>query len=282
MQPKLTIRFWGVRGSIPSPGPSTVRYGGNTPCVSIHFPGDSTLVLDSGSGIRELGKYLSRRQGEIFIILSHPHWDHIHGFPFFHPIYQKARKINLFPNRTDQEVICSLLDQMDGAHFPVSADTLPSQPDCVTESDVDFLRSRGIHAVKIATNHPGGGFGYRIENQGSSAVYLTDNELDPPYAKVTEFKEFVEFCRNADVLIHDAQYVEADMPLKHGWGHSLASQAGALAAEAGAKQLILYHHDPDRVDEEIDVIQEDIRKRLHQKGSPTKCLAAYEGLTIEI
>ncbi len=282
MRPKLTIRFWGVRGSIPSPGPSTVRYGGNTPCVSIHLPGDKTLVLDSGSGIRELGKHLSKNRGEIFLILSHSHWDHIHGFPFFHPIYQKARKISLFPNLTEKEVICSLLDQMDGAHFPVSADSLPSQPNCVTESDVDFLRSRGIQAFKIATNHPGGGFGYRIEWQGCSAVYLTDNELDPPYTKTTQFEGFVEFCRNTDVLIHDAQYVEADMPLKHGWGHSLASQACTLAAEAGAKQLVLYHHDPDRVDDEIDAIQEDARNSLRKRGSLTKCVAAYEGLTIEI
>ncbi len=282
MQSKMTIRFWGVRGSLPSPGPSTVRYGGNTPCVSVHLPGNRTLVLDSGSGIRELGKFLSKDSGEIFIILSHPHWDHIHGFPFFHPIYQKARNISLFPNRTEQEVICSLLDQMDGAHFPVSADTLPSQPRCVTESDVDFLRSRGIHAFKIATNHPGGGYGYRIDCQGSSAVYLTDNELEPPYAKVTQFEEFVEFCRGTDVLIHDAQYLEADMPLKHGWGHSLASQACKLAAACAAKHLVLYHHDPDRTDEEVDAIQEDSRCRLKKNGSSAKCTAAFEGLTLEL
>ncbi len=282
MQPKLTLRFWGVRGSIPSPGLTTIRYGGNTPCVSLHLPGNKTLVLDSGSGIRELGKYLSKDSGEIFIILSHPHWDHIHGFPFFHPLYQKSRKISLFPNRTEQETICSLLDQMDGAHFPVSAESLPSQPKCVTEDDVDYLRSHGIKAFKIATNHPGGGFGYRVENQGGSAVYLTDNELDPPYPKVTEFEDFVRFCRNADVLIHDAQYIEADMPLKHGWGHSLASQACVLAAKAGAKHLILYHHDPDRTDDEIDAILEDSRRLLRKHGSGAKCSAAYEGLTLEI
>ncbi len=282
MQSRLTVRFWGVRGSIPSPGSSTVRYGGNTSCVSIHLPGDRTLVLDSGSGIRELGKFLSRNSGEIFLILSHSHWDHIHGFPFFHPLYQSGRKISLFPNRTEHEVICALLDQMDGAHFPVSAENLPAQPNCVTESDVDFLRSRGFHAFKIATNHPGGGFGYKIENGGRTVVYLTDNELDPPYAKTTEFGEFVEFCRDADLLIHDAQYVESDMPLKHGWGHSLASQAGALAADAAAKHLVLFHHDPDRTDDEIDAIQLDVRNRLQQRGARPICTAAYEGLTLEL
>lgn len=177
MQSKMTVRFWGVRGSIPSPGPTTVRYGGNTSCISVHLPGDKVLVLDSGSGIKELGRSLARQSSEIYIILSHSHWDHIHGFPFFQPIYEKSRRITLFPNRAGKNVICSLLDQMDGAHFPVNADSLPSQPDCVTGDDVEFLRGRGIVASKIETNHPGGGFGFKIENAGRSAIYLTDNEL---------------------------------------------------------------------------------------------------------
>lgn len=278
----MTVRFWGVRGSIPSPGKSTVRYGGNTSCVSVHFPGDKVLVLDSGSGIRELGKYLSANSAEIYIILSHSHWDHIHGFPFFHPIYQKSRHIRLFPNRTEQSTICSLLDQMDGAHFPVSSESLPSQPDCVGGDEVDFLRSHGIHVSKIPTNHPGGAFGYKLESGGRSVVYLTDNELEPPYAKTTEFEDFVRFCRRVDILIHDAQYLESDMPLKHGWGHSLASQACALAAAAEVKHLILYHHDPDRTDDEIDAIQDDARKQLHRLGSTARCTAAYEGLTLDI
>lgn len=278
----MTIRFWGVRGSIPSPGSSTVRYGGNTPCVSMHFPDDRALVFDAGSGIRELGKFLSSNSGEIYIILSHSHWDHIHGFPFFHPIYQKARNISLFPNEIEQDAICSLLDQMDGAHFPVSAASLPSQPNCITENDLDFLRSRGINARKIATNHPGGGFGYRVENAGRSAIYLTDNELNPPYPKATQFEEFVAFCRNADILIHDAQYIESDMPMKYGWGHSLVSQACALAAAAEVKHLILYHHDPDRTDDQVDAIQEEARDWLRQRASRTQCTAAYEGLTLEI
>jgi phosphoribosyl 1,2-cyclic phosphodiesterase len=278
----MTVRFWGVRGSIPSPGVKTTRYGGNTSCVSVHLPGDRILVLDSGSGIRELGKDLAQKSSELFIILSHSHWDHIHGFPFFHPIYEKTRRISLFPNRTGKNVICSLLDQMDGAHFPVSADSLPSQPNCVMGDDLEFLRDRGVTAHKVPTNHPGGGFGYRIENEGRSAVYLTDNELEPPYPKTTDFDGFVKFCRHADLLIHDSQYIESDMPLKHGWGHSLASQSCALAAAAEVKQLVLFHHDPDRTDEEIDVIQENARNLLRQRGSAVKCTAAYEGLAVEI
>jgi ribonuclease BN (tRNA processing enzyme) len=113
-------------------------------------------------------------------------------------------------------------------------------------------------------------------------VYLTDNELDPPYAKATEFDGFVQFCRNADLLIHDAQYRENDMPLKHGWGHSLASQACSLAAAAEAKHLVLYHHDPDRTDDEIDAIQEEAREWLRGHASAVRCTAAFEGLTLDI
>jgi phosphoribosyl 1,2-cyclic phosphodiesterase len=188
----------------------------------------------------------------------------------------------MFPNQAGKNVICSLLDQMDGAHFPVSAESLPSQPDCVIGDDLEFLRGRGVMASKIATNHPGGGFGFKIENAGRSAIYLTDNELDPPYPKATDFDGFVKFCRHADLLIHDAQYIENDMPHKHGWGHSLASQACALAVAAEVKQLVLYHHDPDRTDDEIDAIQEDARDWLRQRGSAIQCTAAYEGLAVEI
>jgi phosphoribosyl 1,2-cyclic phosphodiesterase len=278
----MVVRFWGVRGSIPSPGPKTIRYGGNTSCISIHLPGDKVLVLDSGSGIRELGRHLARNSSEIYIILSHAHWDHIHGFPFFLPIYEKMRRISLFPSRAGKDVICSLLDQMDGAHFPVSAENLPSQPDCITGDEVEFLHERGIAASKIATNHPGGGFGFKIENEGRSAIYLTDNELEPPYPKTTDFGGFVDFCRNADLLIHDAQYIESDMPHKHGWGHSLASQACALAEASAVKRLILFHHDPDRTDDEIDTIQVDARNWLLQRSSGVQCTAAHEGLAVEI
>jgi phosphoribosyl 1,2-cyclic phosphodiesterase len=298
MESSMTARFWGVRGSIPSPGTTTVRYGGNTPCVSLHLPGERILVLDSGTGIRELGKAIVRGSEEIFIILSHAHWDHIHGFPFFLPIYQPKRKIFMFPTRLgptsicglclrvkaegDKSIQCPLLDQMDGAHFPVLSEDVPSQPKCMAEDEVSFLCSRGFHISSIAANHPGGSFGYRIENAGKSLIYLTDNELDPPYRKATEFDGFVEFCRHADVLIHDAQYLERDMPQKHGWGHSLVSQACDLAAKSQVKHLVLYHHDPDRTDDELDRIQDDARRRLNGQNPRVTCTVAFEGLSLTL
>jgi phosphoribosyl 1,2-cyclic phosphodiesterase len=282
MKSSMTTRFWGVRGSIPSPGHPTVRYGGNTSCVSIHFPDDRILVFDAGTGIRELGKTVAAGAQEIFIVLSHPHWDHIQGFPFFGPIYEPNRKIHLFPTRLGRTMMCSLLEQMDGAHFPVTAASLPSQTICVTADEVDFLRARGFNISKVPTNHPGGGFGYRVESAGRSVVYLSDNELEPPYQKATEFDGFARFCRQADVLIHDAQYLEQDMPHKHGWGHSLVSQACSLAAAAEVKHLVLYHHDPDRTDAELDAIQENARRWFGEHHRQIECTAAYEGLTLEV
>lgn len=278
----MIVKFWGVRGSIPSPGPSTMRYGGNTACVSIDKGAGQILVLDAGTGIREMGKSLAERDAELFVLLSHNHWDHIQGFPFFVPIYQSNRKIYIFPTPQAKTMLCSLIDQMDGAHFPVSSDNLQSQYVCVIDNPMDFLRTHGFEISRLATNHPGGGYGYRIEHEGRAVVYITDNEIDPPYEKNTDFDEFVQFCNQADVLIHDAQYLEQDMPYKHGWGHSLVSQACDLAAAAKVRHLILFHHDPDRTDEELDSIQEKSRLFFRTNHSDILCTVAYEGLTLTV
>jgi len=282
MHPLMKVTFWGVRGSIPSPSRNTIRYGGNTSCVSIHTASDKILVLDAGTGIRELGKALAGGSEEIFLLLSHRHWDHIQGFPFFWPIYETNRIVNILSNEEGKSMICSLINQMDGAHFPVEPQSLPSVHQCINEDVSTFLNHYGFRVSRIATNHPGGGYGYRVEKNGHSVIYLTDNELDPPYKKTTEFEGFVRFCRHADLLIHDAQYIEKDMPQKHGWGHSLVSQVRQLAAEAEVKHLVLTHHDPDRTDEEIDAIQDEVRAWFRQHGLSITCTAAYEGLTIEI
>lgn len=282
MASSMNVKFWGVRGSIPSPGASTARYGGNTSCVSIHPDRGKILVLDASTGIRELGKAVAASAEEIFILLSHTHWDHIQGFPFFIPIYQPKRKIYVFQTLQDKTMLCALIEQMDGAHFPVNLDHLPSETKCITEDAIAFLRDHGFCISRIATNHPGGGYGYRVEHNGRSVVYLADNELDPPYEKATDFTEFVQFCQRTDVLIHDAQYLKKDMPHKHGWGHSLVSQACDLAVAAEAKHLILYNHDPERTDQELDSIQKDARSWFDKHHYTIQCTAAFEGLTVDI
>jgi len=282
MDTTMIIKFWGVRGSIPAPGPNTSRYGGNTSCVSINLGSNRILVLDAGTGIRSLGKELGKGSEEIFMLLSHRHWDHIQGFPFFNPIYDANRKIYIFSTEQEKTMICSVIDQMDGAHFPVKSQNLPALYRCITDNMINHLNEYGFNVLRIPTNHPGEGYGFRIEKSGRSVVYLTDNELDPPHFKKTEFADFVKFCSYADLLIHDAQYLQKDLPKKHGWGHSLVSQACSLAAVSNVKHLILFHHDPDRSDDELDLIQENSREWFKMNNYNIQCTVAYEGLTLNL
>lgn len=282
MHTAMTLQFWGVRGSIPAPGPTTVRYGGNTACVSVDLGHNTLLVLDAGTGMRALGEDLVGKDTDIFVLLSHAHWDHIQGFPFFAPLYQPHRTIAFFPTHMGHTLWCAALDQMDGMHFPMTPEDLPCRVLCLMEKGFEAFRERGCHLSWIATNHPGGGAGYRIECAGRSLVYLTDNELEPPYEKATSFAEFAEFCQQADVLIHDAQYLHSDMPAKHGWGHSLVQQACELAVAAEVKHLLLFHHDPGRTDDALDSIQDEARAWISTQDRHMQCTTAYEGLIIDI
>jgi phosphoribosyl 1,2-cyclic phosphodiesterase len=279
----MKITFFGVRGSIPSPGYDTYRYGGNTSCIHIETASGQDLVLDAGTGIRKLGKRLVEKNNTINLLLSHGHWDHIQGYPFFLPIYQPDRKIRVYTGATKgHEQICSLFDQIDGANFPVKATELPSQSECITANVETELARQNISVRRIPINHPGGGFGYRIEEDGTSCAYITDNELEPPDKVATTYDQWVAFCHGVDVLIHDAQYLEADMPHKHGWGHSLVSQVRQLAVDAEVRCLAMFHHDPDRTDTEIDFIQKENELFFQGKHAPSISLCAAENMQIKL
>jgi phosphoribosyl 1,2-cyclic phosphodiesterase len=279
----LIITFYGVRGSIPSPGPDTARYGGNTSCVYIELAGGNSLILDSGTGIRKLGKRLAQTHGAINILLSHGHWDHVQGYPFFEPIYQPGRHIRVFTSTHGEHgQICSLFNQIDGANFPVRAEQLPSRSECITEDPASVLREENISVRRARLNHPGGGYAYRIEEDGASCVYITDNELEPPSKVTTRYDQWVEFCRGVDVLIHDAQYLESDMPHKHGWGHSLVSQVTQLAVAAEAACLVMFQHDPGRSDAEIDFIQQGNDNFFRGRRAPSLSVCAAEGMRIRL
>jgi len=281
----MTIRFWGVRGSIPSPGPSTAKYGGNTPCVSVEMGDGRILVLDSGTGIRDLGKHLMTDPAapqSIFVLLTHEHWDHIQGFPFFSPIYEKDRKVVIFPVERGMNLFCSLLDQMDGAHFPVTYEQLPSVHECTHSDAVTYLTQHGVDISRQRTNHPGKCFGYRITRDGRSIVFMPDNELNPPANRQATIDQLADFCRDADLLIHDSQFVPSDMPHKRGWGHSLVSETCELAAAANVRQLVLFHHDPDRTDAQLDAIERESRNWFAEHAPKTRVTAAREGMIVEL
>lgn len=284
--PRYTVRFWGVRGSIPSPGPSTARYGGNTACVSVEGPyadGRDTIgILDAGTGIRALGEALAGSDLEIVLLLSHTHWDHIQGFPFFAPLRQEGRPIYLSRIERERGLYQLLLDQVDGRRFPLRLEDSGAEMHSFTPEKIREQESLGYIVRRIRANHSGETVGFRADLLGVSLVYLPDNELFPPEPGPTSFDEFAAFAQGADILIHDAQYTEADMPLKHGWGHSLISQVRELAKAARVRHLILFHHDPDRTDAELDAIQAESNAWFAANAPEIRCTVAYEGLAITL
>jgi len=279
----MVITFYGVRGSIPSPGIATARYGGNTSCVFIELQNGQILVMDAGTGIRELGKRLQETDDTINILLSHGHWDHIQGYPFFKPIYQPDRLIRVFTSAAGNHgQLCALFSQIDGANFPLKESELPSRSECIMEDIETILAGDNINIRRASLNHPGGGIAYRIEEDGASCAYITDNELQPPNAPATSYGQWVDFCQDVDVLIHDAQYLERDLPEKHGWGHSLVSQVRQLALDARVGCLVMFHHDPDRTDAEIDFIQLENENFFRGRRAPAMSLCAAERMQIRL
>jgi phosphoribosyl 1,2-cyclic phosphodiesterase len=274
----MIVRYWGVRGSIPVPGEGTVRYGGNTSCVSVERE-DGILVLDAGTGIRELGRALSGTETDIYILLTHLHGDHIQGFPMFQPLYEPGRRVHALEYRHGGRV-WSLIDLLDGIHWPVRPGELPSVCDCVRGEPLEFLRDQGFVVSRVEANHPGGAYGYRIEDEGKFFVHITDNEIDPPGDAVTSFEELLDFCRGAHVLSHDAQFLTSEMDHTRGWGHTDIGRACDLAVEAEVGHLVLFHHDPDRTDSQLDAIHAMARGSLEAHG--IECTVAFEGLKLEL
>jgi phosphoribosyl 1,2-cyclic phosphodiesterase len=277
----LIIKFYGVRGSIPSPGPDSVKYGGNTSCVFVQMATGPNIIFDAGTGIRTLGKELVNSDSALNIILSHGHWDHIQGFPFFAPLYQPDREISIL-RATESGDNCqhSLYDQLDGDKFPVKADALPSRSKCISKGDFRALYERNFDLTEKPLNHPGGGSAYKIEENGLSVAYVTDNELEPPYKPHTRYDDWVEFCHGVDVLIHDAQYTDGDMPHKRGWGHSLISQVRRLAVDAEVGSLVMFHHDPDRTDSQLDKVARENEIFFRENRAAARSFCAFEGLQI--
>ena len=279
----MQITFYGVRGSIPTPGPEYVRYGGNTACVHVALEDGTDIILDAGTGIRQLGNKLIKKTTPIHLLLSHNHWDHIQGFPFFTPIYQQGREINITPGLTTLPEYDQILKQMQGSVFPVPASALTSN---ITITPIpDHIDSWSIGSAQISRlpmNHPGKGSAYSIVENGKKFVYITDNELYPPYKKETDFLTFVDFTRDAEVIVHDAQYMLSDMPAKSGWGHSVAEEAVKLAMGSNAKRLALYSHDPDRTDDDIDKVVEHCNEYIAIAESELELFAAFEGQTLNL
>ena len=281
----MRIQFWGVRGSIPTPGPDTVHFGGNTSCVEVRA-GNKLLVFDGGTGLRLLGKTLVKQMPlEAHIFFSHVHWDHIQGFPFFDPAFVSGNRIHLYGgNNVSRTLEETLAGQMDHPNFPVHLTDMGAKMDFhdLHEGQALALDDGAAPKITVTTargNHPNGVWAYRVEFAGKSFVYATDTEHYQDHID----QGLLNLAKDVDVLVYDAQYTPDEYKgvagtggPKLGWGHSTYAEAAKLASAANAKQLILFHHDPLQSDVQV---REKERKARELFGNSS---AAYEGLVIDL
>jgi phosphoribosyl 1,2-cyclic phosphodiesterase len=303
----LKVRFWGVRGSYPVPGPDTNRYGGNTSCVEVRPADGTSIIIDAGTGIRKLGKEMMQGafgegRGTAHLLVSHTHWDHIQGLPFFAPVYQKGNKFFVYARqRDDTHLRAVFASQTDSPYFPVPFENV--QADVSFRELVDSARFE-IGDVKVACtrlNHPWIAIAYRLDCDGASVAYVTDTApfrdilieqefiRQPPKpgdplkpedaAKLREMREgVVRLCEGADLVIYDTQFTPEEYLSKPHWGHSCPEDAIEIARAAGAKGVVLFHHAPERTDEQIDALLAH-----HRKQTPDlELVAASEGMELTL
>lgn len=280
---KFIVRFWGTRGSIPSPGPDTVKYGGNTSCVEVRC-GNELIIIDAGTGIRNLGmELLKETRVKASILFSHVHWDHIQGIPFFRPAYVPGNEFKLYGNKNwDTKLEFALECQMQSPNFPVTFDELNEVGAKMEYIDIEAgavfqVGDKDTVTIRsLELRHPDKVFGFRIDYNGKNLIYATDTENLPE-----PDERLVELASGADLLIHDAQYTSEEYrgvsgDSKESWGHSTPEAAAAVALAANVRKLVLFHHDPYHDDAQVDQILQTASAIFQDT------IAAWEGMTIEL
>jgi phosphoribosyl 1,2-cyclic phosphodiesterase len=298
--PALRVRFWGVRGSVPAPGPRTVRYGGNTPCVEVSplRRSDGALpdrvILDAGTGIRALGDELlaeSRAAGrpvDVAVCVTHAHWDHVQGLPFFAPLYEPGARVTLLvAEDVRHQVELAVRAQMRPPTFPVQWDALGAAVAFETLPAGGEPHPRGALEVRtVGAHHPGDAAGFAVAPRGGgdAVVYLPDNEIAEVTTDPARRAALVESLRGSALLVHDATYIPDELPARANWGHSAWDEVVRLATEAGVRRLVLFHHHAERADAHVDAIVADARRLAREVGGEAapQVLAASEGLVLHV
>jgi phosphoribosyl 1,2-cyclic phosphodiesterase len=282
----LSLVCWGTRGSVPSPGPDTVRYGGNTSCVEVRVGDGRSLIFDAGTGIVPLARHLSEtaagRQVELF--LTHFHWDHIQGLPFMALLRDAAASIRIHGESRDDAGIQDLLAaQMRAPYFPIEWHDLPARMS-YHSLDARPWTEDGLTVTPFRVRHPGHTYGFRIGYAGVSVVFVPDNE--PAFVGYplpsTWYDDMVDFVRGADVLVHDAMFTSAEYASRRGWGHGTFEQAVQLARAASVPRLLLFHHHPDRSDDALDTIVAELRASDQGDDPALTIEAAAEGREVVV
>jgi phosphoribosyl 1,2-cyclic phosphodiesterase len=265
----MRVKFWGTRGTRPTPGRRTLRYGGNTTCLEVRDKDDNLIIIDSGSGIAELGANLAHDEPlQAHLLITHTHLDHIQGFPFFSPAFTQGTHLTIVgPAGSAKSLQAAFADQMDPAYFPVRLDHMPADMEFIERNPGETFEVGGLRITPLLLMHPIPTFGYRLEEGSTTFVMATDNEIAPFEPEQNgSMKDLVEWCRDADLLVHDAQYSREEYKTHAGYGHSTFEDALSLAERANVQQLAFFHHDPMHSDTDVDALIEEALGNHRQSG----------------
>ena len=276
----MRIKFWGTRGTRPTPGRRTLRYGGNTTCVEVRDAENNLLIIDSGSGIAELGNGSSSTDPlQAHLLITHTHLDHIQGFPFFLPAFVPGTHLTIVgPAGSAKSLQAAFADQMDPAYFPVRLSHMPAEMEFIERNPGETFEVGALRITPHLLMHPIPTFGYRIDEGSSRFCFATDNEI-AMFANQENgtLKDMANWCRDADLLVHDAQYSTEEYKTHAGFGHSTYEEALSLAEQAGAKELAFFHHDPVHSDTDIDgLIEEALGNHQQSGGADVNAFPAAE------